>query len=582
MTTCESCAKQLPVEMALQCLAWLPGAHAHFVIATSCRSFRSVAKEDEFWVGRLLRDFPRVRLEGKAPGTLYRTYRILARAHKRHFQSTCAAPPETQERSELWWQLMAARPEPTALEASRCHPQFQCVTAGIPNSQVSGCSANARLVACDGCNQFPIAGQCYKCAICPDYDLCRACHDRRHEIHPEHNEWTLMDVNSRVEAPASRGGIRLNPADVAAQLQHLRASRREEPGQIAAALEAQGGGVSRGVAILEGSLAKIDAPSSTFEAIGTGAGIRARKSQVKRLNTSQHAETLAASSKDGAYPAQLQNLSQPTSSQIPQREQHCQPLSSVIQSIAHTEQPARIDEREAAEFVALQHAGFVERNLGRTCSNDQDCWEADDYAEADPQVEEDQVILAKVNRMSKSLRSELTDGASLRSCREALEAAGHPWKLLCGTLVFVHPCQYRAVMSALSCYELRPHHVVFAESLGFLLDETLARYKGSWLTACAPVKESLASDSQVGTASDIESVHNEQSKMIEVSKSCQDTAEEESKDQLVMCVQRTFVCIVHQCASHERYVTASATDARCPGFTNPRAVASQREELWQC
>lgn len=255
-----------------------------------------------------------------------------------------------------------------------------------------------------------------------------------------------------------------------------------------------------------------------------------------------------------------------------------EPFSPVIQRIAHAEQPAEIDAREAAEFVAVQHAGFVERSLGRTSSDDHR--DADSKEDQNAEEEEDLVILGKLNRMSKALRAELSDGSSLRSCREALDAAGHPWKLISGTLVFVHPWQYRAVISALACDELRPHQVVFAESLAYLLEETLARYKGSWLTACGPVKESIASASQVGSASETESIHNVQNNSFEATQSVHENGQD--GDQLVMCVERTFVCIVYRCASLERHVTASAADALYSASANPRIVASQREELWQC
>ncbi|CAF3568988.1 unnamed protein product [Adineta steineri] len=39
-------------------------------------------------------------------------------------------------------------------------------------------------VQCDGC-EGPVVGNRYKCAECPDYDLCQACSDKK--IHSEHN-----------------------------------------------------------------------------------------------------------------------------------------------------------------------------------------------------------------------------------------------------------------------------------------------------------------------------------------------------------------------------------------------------------
>jgi len=57
-------------------------------------------------------------------------------------------------------------------------------------------------VICDGCDQGPIAGPRYKCAIRPDYDLCGSCHARRHELnlcHPEGDKWTLMKSNTHAD-----------------------------------------------------------------------------------------------------------------------------------------------------------------------------------------------------------------------------------------------------------------------------------------------------------------------------------------------------------------------------------------------
>jgi hypothetical protein len=359
-----------------------------------------------------------------------------------------------------------------------------------------------------------------------------------------------------MEGSGHISGTRLNTHWV----EQLQQSRREEPAQVAAALEAQGGGVLRGVAIIEGSLAAADLPGSTFESVG----FSGRRSQRRAHGCSAWKSTTDAGGLMHCHSSE---------SSAPVRPNVTQPFSSVIQNVSHVEQPAEIDEREAAEFVALQHAGFIERNLGRRSSDDHvDC----EAKESD----EDRVILGKVNRMPKSLRTELSDGASLRSCREALDAAGHPWKLLSGTLVFVHPWQYRAVISALSCGELRPHHVIFSESLAYLLEETLARYKGSWLTACAPVKESLSSASQVGMSSELESVHEAQGDTFVSTNTGQ--ADTEHEDHLLMCVQRTFVCLVYRCAALEKHVTASATDAHCLGSTNPRVLALEREDLWPC
>merc|ERR1711879_561505 len=84
--------------------------------------------------------------------------------------------------------------------------------------------------------------------------------------------------------------------------------------------------------------------------------------------------------------------------------------------------------------------------------------------------------LGKLNRSPKAVREEFCMGSTMRATRKALEQAGHAWKLPEGSLVFVHPWQYQAVMKALSerGEQLFPDHVVFTESLEHLVAEVLA------------------------------------------------------------------------------------------------------------
>lgn len=104
----------MPIEAVLQCLTWLPGAHSHFVISTSCRTLREPAKQDDLWLLRLARDFPRVSVQGKEQVSLHITYRILTKAHRRHFHAKCERPTEGVC-TDFWWQLMASRPPPAAV-----------------------------------------------------------------------------------------------------------------------------------------------------------------------------------------------------------------------------------------------------------------------------------------------------------------------------------------------------------------------------------------------------------------------------------------------------------------------------------
>ncbi|XP_057706441.1 sequestosome-1 [Corythoichthys intestinalis] len=56
-------------------------------------------------------------------------------------------------------------------------------------------------VTCDGC-EGPVAGVRYKCAVCPDYDLCGAC--RAKGIHPEH---TLLPIWHPLQMAFPRGKL---------------------------------------------------------------------------------------------------------------------------------------------------------------------------------------------------------------------------------------------------------------------------------------------------------------------------------------------------------------------------------------
>jgi hypothetical protein len=58
-----------------------------------------------------------------------------------------------------------------------------------PESQAKGESCQAKdegdvhsNIKCDGCGEFPISGDRYKCTVCPDYDLCSTCEKKN--LHP--------------------------------------------------------------------------------------------------------------------------------------------------------------------------------------------------------------------------------------------------------------------------------------------------------------------------------------------------------------------------------------------------------------
>ena len=52
-------------------------------------------------------------------------------------------------------------------------------------------------IECDACGKNPIQGVRFKCAICPDYDLCEDCEKKG--VHPEH---AMIKIRKPSMAPA--------------------------------------------------------------------------------------------------------------------------------------------------------------------------------------------------------------------------------------------------------------------------------------------------------------------------------------------------------------------------------------------
>ena len=88
----------------------------------------------------------------------------------------------------------------------------------------------------------------------------------------------------------------------------------------------------------------------------------------------------------------------------------------------------------------------------------------------------DDIFFLKFGRNPTILHNCLEEGPELKSCRDALEESGHHWNLQHGPYIFVHPSQYEQTMQFLSRdeYALRPYHVVVAESLQHLVEESLS------------------------------------------------------------------------------------------------------------
>lgn len=65
-------------------------------------------------------------------------------------------------------------------------------------------------VVCDGCGVQPIAGPRFKCAGCPDYDLCGNCYPRKLELHPKcagaHRDFHCMLLPNEWGKGKGKGG----------------------------------------------------------------------------------------------------------------------------------------------------------------------------------------------------------------------------------------------------------------------------------------------------------------------------------------------------------------------------------------
>jgi hypothetical protein len=93
--------------------------------------------------------------------------------------------------------------------------------------------------------------------------------------------------------------------------------------------------------------------------------------------------------------------------------------------------------------------------------------------------EPETIWLLHFKRNPEIFRQCLEDHVSLKSCRDALAEAGHEWNLPSGAKIFVQPWQYQQTIDALEqgewpVHKLRPYHVVAAENLLPIVEESLS------------------------------------------------------------------------------------------------------------
>eukprot|EP00928_Gymnodinium_smaydae_P070789 TRINITY_DN54559_c0_g1_i1.p1 TRINITY_DN54559_c0_g1~~TRINITY_DN54559_c0_g1_i1.p1 ORF type:complete len:474 (-),score=47.85 TRINITY_DN54559_c0_g1_i1:240-1661(-) len=245
--------------------------------------------------------------------------------------------------------------------------------------------------------------------------------------------------------------------------------------------------------------------------------------------------------------------------------------SEVIATVTHEEPLARIGAVEAAQFVAVQDAGFIERMKD---SAPQETLSA----ELDP----DQVIcVSKIHRNTKQLRSALLEGEALRPYRDALLKADRECVHPTGALLFVLPSQYQRVVDRLVEAELKPDHLVFALSAEELIVQTLESCNACCKTGrqdvVLPPPSDVASQGSEVAASDAH-VDCEDcdfgTSMSNDADSC--TSTEQAGNEINGClvdieltVVRTFIC-ARPVRDRESSVTASSTDAHLGKKANPR------------
>lgn len=214
--------------------------------------------------------------------------------------------------------------------------------------------------------------------------------------------------------------------------------------------------------------------------------------------------------------------------------------------VVHLDPPARISEQEASQIVSEQHAGFVERNLG--------CSFGSATSDAEDTEIQDAVFLSKLNRNPKELRRAFLEGLPLKECRATLEAEGYPVKHISGALCFVHPEQYRLTLHFLSSIELKPDHLVFAQSLEHLVQETMLPWaQGRGIQCKSREQLKLSNSSCAACAGDSE-------------------LQDPSMNTLELIVERTFLCSapVLVCGHTVNQSTTGAESRKGP---NPRTKA---------
>lgn len=221
-----------------------------------------------------------------------------------------------------------------------------------------------------------------------------------------------------------------------------------------------------------------------------------------------------------------------------------------------------MDPMEAAHVAQQQWAGFVERLAELPDSMPTN---AGSDVEPAQDATDDQILLLQFNRNPSDMMTAMNEGLPLRKCREALLAEGHDWRLPSGTMVFVHPWQYRLCLHALIGKEMQPSTVIVSQSLEYLLEECLTSIQKRVWAKCRdvlPLCQKNEEDASVdGEDADVQASSSVDRELFHGLPAWSEMGEFQAK--------RTFLCVAPLLPSMA--VTQSTTDAHSCNL-NPRHV----------
>jgi len=258
-------------------------------------------------------------------------------------------------------------------------------------------------------------------------------------------------------------------------------------------------------------------------------------------------------------------------------------MESVFENVIHSD-PACVPD-PSDDLVADEiWASRVESRLGAESSR---ATHISDHTCVDPSVETnseqegeltDEVYLLQFSRNPEIFQKALEQSVSLKACRLALEESGHAWNLQSGAKIFVHPSQYVEAMEFLigRGEELRPYHVVVAQSMEHLIHESLVSIpcRQSVRIKKRATLGSTSSSKRMRPNTD-EHVHGctVQHDVQESAKSedgeCPSSDDGLECQPMLVCEKRTFLCCLPRFRSASS-VVQSTTEAH--GGINPRRV----------